>query len=128
MNSTCGSTPPNLTPDLPNRSTFLHKTLGIVGTPHGHSIAKIWSTKTCETERNQGNHTKNGSNPRAKENPKSSPFAHRFGRGDQGKRTTKGSSIHPHQIRKRKASKSLQENRQERDPKITKKDKRERHI
>jgi hypothetical protein len=42
-----GSTPPNPTLDLPNRSTDLHKTLGIVGTPHGHSIAKILSTKTC---------------------------------------------------------------------------------
>jgi hypothetical protein len=40
----------------------------------------------------------------------------------------KGSSIHPHQIPKRKASKSLQENLQERAPKKTKKDKRERHI
>jgi hypothetical protein len=47
VNSARGSTPPNLTPDLLNRSTDLHKTLGIVGTPHGHSIAKIWSTKTC---------------------------------------------------------------------------------
>jgi hypothetical protein len=27
--------------------------------------------------------------------PKSSPFAHGFGRGIKGKRTTKGSSIHP---------------------------------
>jgi hypothetical protein len=27
--------------------------------------------------------------------PKSSPFAHRFGRGIKGKRTTKGSIIHP---------------------------------
>jgi hypothetical protein len=47
MNSTRGPTPPNPTPDLPNSSTDLHKTLGIVGTPHGHSIAKILSTKTC---------------------------------------------------------------------------------
>jgi hypothetical protein len=47
MNSTRGSTPPNPTPDLPIRSTDSNKTLGIVGTPHGHSIAKLWSTKTC---------------------------------------------------------------------------------
>jgi hypothetical protein len=39
-----------------------HKTLGIVGTPHGHSIAKIWSTKTCKNERNRRNPTKNASN------------------------------------------------------------------
>jgi hypothetical protein len=41
MNSTRGPTP-----DLPIRSTDPNKTLGIVGTPHGHSIAKLWSTKT----------------------------------------------------------------------------------
>jgi hypothetical protein len=46
MNSIRGSTPPNPTPDLPIHSTYSHKTLGIVGTPHGHSIAKLWSTKT----------------------------------------------------------------------------------
>jgi hypothetical protein len=46
MNSTRGSTPPKPTPDLPIRSTVSNKTLGIVGTPHGHSIAKLWSTKT----------------------------------------------------------------------------------
>jgi hypothetical protein len=34
----------------------------------------------------------------------------------------------PHQIPKRKSSKSLQENRQEKAPKITTKDKQERHI
>jgi hypothetical protein len=46
MNRTRESTPPNPTPDLPIRSTESSKTLGIVGTPHGHSIAKLWSTKT----------------------------------------------------------------------------------
>jgi G3E family GTPase len=46
MNRTRGSTPPNPTPDLPISSTDPNKTLGIVGTPHGHSIAKLWSTKT----------------------------------------------------------------------------------
>jgi hypothetical protein len=38
---------PKSNSDLPNDSTDLCKTLGIVETPHGHSIAKIWSTKTC---------------------------------------------------------------------------------
>jgi hypothetical protein len=46
MNRARGSTPPNPTPDLPIRSTDSNKTLGIVGIPHGHSIAKLWSTKT----------------------------------------------------------------------------------
>jgi hypothetical protein len=95
MNITRGSTPPNPTPDLPNRSTNLHKTLGIVGTPHGESIAKILSTKTCQIKRNRRNPAKNSSNPRAPKTPKSSPFTHGFGRGIKGKRTTKGSHIYP---------------------------------
>jgi hypothetical protein len=41
------STPPNPTLDLLIHSTDSHKTLGIVGTRHGHSIARIWSTKSC---------------------------------------------------------------------------------
>jgi hypothetical protein len=83
MNNTCGSTPPNPTPDLPNLSTVFHKTLGIVGTPHGHSIAKIWSTKTCQNERNRRNPTKNASNPRAKKIPKIEPFCSQIWEGNQ---------------------------------------------
>jgi hypothetical protein len=95
MNSTRGSTPPNPTPDLPNRSTDLHRTLGIVGTPHEESIAKFLSTKTCQIKRNRRNSAKNSSNPRAPKTPKSSPLTHGFGRGIKGKRTMKGSHIFP---------------------------------
>jgi hypothetical protein len=95
MNNTRGSTPPNPTPDLPNRFTDLHKTLGIVGIPHGESIAKILSTKTCQIKRNRINPAKNSSNPRALKTPKSSPLTHGFGRGIKWKRTTKCSHIHP---------------------------------
>jgi hypothetical protein len=38
---------PKSNSDLLYLSTDLCKTLGIVGTPYGCSIAKIWSTKTC---------------------------------------------------------------------------------
>jgi hypothetical protein len=107
MNSTRGSTPPNPTPDLLNHSTDLHKTLGIVGTPHGESIAKFISTKTCQIKRNRRNPAKNSSNPRTPKAPKSSPFTQGFGRGIKGKRTTKGSHIHP------------PSNPQEKDPKNT---------
>jgi hypothetical protein len=34
-------------------------------------------------------------NPKSTKTPTLSPFAYRFGRGIKGKRTTKGSSIHP---------------------------------
>jgi hypothetical protein len=93
MNSTRGSTPPNPNLDLPNRSTDLCKTLGIVGTPHGESIAKLLSTKTRQIKRNRRNPTKNSSNPRAPKTPKLSPLTHGFGRGIKGKRSMKGSHI-----------------------------------
>jgi hypothetical protein len=95
MNSTCGSTPPNPNLDLSNCSNNLSKTLGIVGTPHEDSIAKILSAKTCQIKRNQRNIAKNSSNPRAAKTPKSSPLNHRFGRGIKGKRTMKGSRKFP---------------------------------
>jgi hypothetical protein len=95
MNSTRGSTPPNPNFDLPNHSTDLNKTLGIVGTPHEESIATILSTKTCQIKRNQSNPAKNSSNPRIPKTPKSSPLTHGFGRGIKGKRTTKGSHEFP---------------------------------
>jgi hypothetical protein len=59
MNNNHESIPPNPNPDLPNRSTDLRKTLGIEGTPHGESIAKIMSTKTCQIKWNRRNPAKN---------------------------------------------------------------------
>jgi hypothetical protein len=95
MNSTRGSTPPNPNFDLPNRSTDLNKSLGIVGTPHEKSMATILSTKTCQIKRNRRNPEKNSSNSRTPKTPKSSPLTHGFGRGIKGKRTTKGSNEFP---------------------------------
>jgi hypothetical protein len=95
MNSTRGSTPPNPNLDLPNRSTNLWKTLGIVGTPHEEFIAKFLSTKTCQIKRNRKNPAKNSSNPRTPKTPKSNPLTHGFGRGIKGKRTTKSSHEFP---------------------------------
>jgi hypothetical protein len=95
MNNTRGSTLPKPTLDLPNRSTDLHKTLGIVGIPHEESITKFMPTKSCQIKRNRRNPAKNSSNPRTPETPKSSPLTHGFGRGIKGKRTTKGSHKFP---------------------------------
>jgi hypothetical protein len=91
MNNTRGSTPPNPNFYLPNHSTDLNRTLGIVGTPHEESIFKILSTKTCQIKRNLRNPAKNSSNPRTSKTPESSPVTHGFGRGITAKRTTKGS-------------------------------------
>jgi hypothetical protein len=95
MNNTRGSTPPNPNFDLPNRSTDLNKTLGIIGTPHEESIAMILSTKTCQIKRNRKNPAKNSSNPRTLKTPKSIPLTHGFGRGITAQRTTKGSHKFP---------------------------------
>jgi hypothetical protein len=95
MNSTRGSTPPNPNLDLPNCSTDLNKTLGIIRTPHEESIAKINPTKTCPKRRNRRNPAKNTYNPRTQKIPKSSPFTHGFGRGITAQRTTKGSHKFP---------------------------------
>jgi hypothetical protein len=95
MNSTRGSTPPNPNLDLPNRSTDLNKTLGILGIPHEESIAKFNRTKTCLKRRNRRNPAKNTTNPRTRKNPKLSPFTHGFGRGITAQKTTKGSHKFP---------------------------------
>jgi hypothetical protein len=95
MNNTRKSTTPNPNFDLPNRSTNLNNTLGIVGTPHEEYIATILSTKSCQMKRNRRNPAKNSSNPRTPKTPKSSSLTHGFGRGIKDKRTTKGSHRFP---------------------------------
>jgi hypothetical protein len=95
MNSTRGSTPTNPNLDLPNRSMDLNKTLGMIGTPHGESVATILSTKTCQIKRNRRNPAKNSSYPKTPKTPKSSPLTHGFGRGITAQRTTKGSHKFP---------------------------------
>jgi hypothetical protein len=127
MNSTRGSTPPNPSLDLPNRSTGLNKTLGTIGTPHEESIAKFNPTKTCPNKRNRRNPAKTSTNPRTPKTPKSSPLTHGFGRGITAQRTTKGPTNFPHQIPKSKVPKTPQENHQERAPKITTKNNLEQH-
>jgi hypothetical protein len=128
MDNTRGSTPPKPTPGLPNRSTDLHRTLGIVGTPHGESIAKILSTKTCQIKRNRRNSAKNSSNPRTLKTPNRAPLLMDLGGDSKGKEPRRVHAYIPHQIPKRKVLKSLQENCHERAPKMTKKNEREQHI
>jgi hypothetical protein len=95
MNSTHGSTPLNPNLDLPNRSTDLNKTLGILGTPHEESIAKFNPTKTRPKTRNRRNPAKSTTNPRTQKTPKSIAFTHGVGRGITAQRTTKGSHKFP---------------------------------
>jgi hypothetical protein len=127
MNSTRGSTPPNPNFDLPNRSTDLNKTLGIIGTPHEESIAKFNPTKTCPKRRNRRNPAKNTSNPRTWKTPKTSPFTHGFGRGITAQRTTKGSHKFPPSNPQEKGPENNPKKHQERAPKITTKNNQEQH-
>jgi hypothetical protein len=127
MNSTRGSTPPNPNFDLPNRSTTLIKTLGIMGTPHKESIATILSTKTCQIKRNRRNPAKNFSNPRTPKTPKSSPLTHGFRRGIKGKRTMKGSHEFPPSNPQEHGPENTLGKHQKRAPKITTKNNWEQH-
>jgi hypothetical protein len=127
MNSTRGSTPPNPNLDLPNRSTDLNKTLGVIGTPHEESIAKFNPTKPCSKRRNQRNPAKNTSNPRTRKTPKSSPFTHGFGRGITAQRTTKGSYKFPPSNPQEKGPENNPRKTPRKGSEITTKKNREQH-
>jgi hypothetical protein len=92
MNSTRGSTPSNPNLNLPNHSTDLNKTLGIIGTPHEESIAKFNPTKTCPKRRNRRNPAKNTSNPRTQNNPKIEPLYSRIWEGNHSPKNHEGFS------------------------------------
>jgi hypothetical protein len=124
MNRTRVSTPPNPNLDLPNRSTDLNKTLGILGTPHKESIAKFNPTKTRQ---------KGGIKeipPRAlptqelKRLRNRAPLLTDLGGESQPKEPRRVPTNFPHQIPKRKVPKTTQRNHQERAPKITTKNNR----
>jgi hypothetical protein len=74
------------------------------------------------------NSTKNAFNPRAKKTPKSSPFAHGFGREIKGKRTTRGSCRNPPPNPKEKGLKITPRKSPKKAMKITKKNEQEPHI
>jgi hypothetical protein len=128
MNSTRGSTPPNPNLDLPNRSTGLNKTLGILGTPHEESIAKFNPTKTRPKRRNRRNPAKNTSNPRTRKTPTSSSFAHRFERGITAQRATKGSHKFPPSNPQEQRPENNPKKSPKEAPKITTKNNQEQHI
>jgi hypothetical protein len=128
MNSTRGSTPPNPNLDLPNRSTDLNKTLGMLGTPHEESIAKFNPTKTRLKRRNQGNPAKSTSNPRTQETRNRAPLLTDLGGESQPKEPRRVPTNFPQQIPKRKIPKTTQRNHQERALKITTKNNRGKHI
>jgi hypothetical protein len=121
MNRTRRSTPPNPTPDLLICSTDSNKTLGIVGTPHGHSIAKLWSTKTRWIKSNRGISAKYTTNLRTTKTPKLSPFLTDLEGESKWKEPWRVRAYIPQQIPKIKGPKTLEENHREKTLKITKK-------
>jgi hypothetical protein len=127
MNSTRGSTPPNPNFDLPNRSTELNKTLGIIGTPHEESISMILSTKLAKS---RGIEEILPITPLTLEHRKPqnrAPLLTDLG-GERLLEVLQGPHKFPQQIPKSKVPKTTQENHQERAPKITTKNNQEQHI
>jgi hypothetical protein len=53
------------------------------------------NTKTCQIKRNRRNPAKNSSNPRTPKTPNRAPLLTDLGGESKGKRTMKGSHIHP---------------------------------
>jgi hypothetical protein len=95
MNRTRGSTPPK---SKLRSLESLHELVQDFGDSRNTSWgvhSQVMSTKTCQIKRNRRNPAKNSSNPRTPKTPKSSSLTHGFGRGINGKRTAKGSHIHP---------------------------------
>jgi hypothetical protein len=127
VNNTRGSTPPNPNLDLPNRSTDLNKTFGIIGTPHEESIAKFNPTKTCP----KGGieeippRTPLTLDPGKPEN--GAPLLTDLGGESQPKEPRRVPTNFPHQIPKRKVPKKTQEKHQERAPNITTNNNWEQH-
>jgi hypothetical protein len=127
MNNTRGSTPPNPNLDLPNRSTDLNKTLGVIGTPHGESIAKFNPTKTCPKRRMKEIPPRTPLTLELGKPQNRAPLLTDLGGESQPKEPRRVPTNFPHQIPKRKVPKTTQEKHQERAPKITTMNKREQH-
>jgi hypothetical protein len=88
----------------------IRTSLWILGVPHGHHIATIWSTKTRWIKRNRRISTKTATFLKPKKSSKLSTFTHGFGRGITRKGTMKGSCIHPQSNPKKKGLKSITRN------------------
>jgi hypothetical protein len=128
MNSTRGSTTPNPNHDLPNCSTDLNKTLGILEhlmrSPYPSLIPPILVQKGGTEE----------IPPRAPQTlelgkPQNrAPLLTDLRGESQPKEPRRVPTNFPHQIPKRKVPKRTQRNHRERAPKITTKNNREQHI
>jgi hypothetical protein len=116
------STPPNLLLDPPIRSTDSHKTLGILGVPHGHPIAMIWSTKVAKSRGLERFPPRTPLSRNLRKPQNRGPFPTDLW-GAQGKEPKRVHAYIPNQISKGEASNPPQENHQDKTPKITKKGK-----
>jgi hypothetical protein len=94
MNRTRGSTPPNSTPGLSIHSTDSNKTLGTVGTPHGHSIAKLWSPKLVELKGIEGFLPRTKQTLGQRKPPNRASLLTDLGGESKGKEPQKGSRIY----------------------------------
>jgi hypothetical protein len=127
MNNTRGSTPPNPNFDLPNRSTDLNKTLGIIGTPQDESIAKFNPTKIVQKGGIEEIRPRTPLTLELGKPQNRSPLLTDLVGESQPKEPQRVPTNFPHQIPKRKVPKTTQEKHKERAPKITTKNNREQH-
>jgi hypothetical protein len=129
MNNTRESTPPNPNLDLLNRSTELNKTLGILGTPHEESIAKLNPTITRLKRRNRRNPAKNTSNPRTRKTTKIEPLYSRIWEGNHSPKNHEGfPQISPIKSRRERSRKQPKEITKRGLRKLPPTNNREQHI
>jgi hypothetical protein len=127
MNSTCGSTPPNPNLDLPNRSTDLNKTLGIIGTPE-ESIKRLIPPQLVQKGGIEEIPPRTPLTLELGKTQNRAPLLTNLGGESQPKKPRRVPTNFPHQIPKSKVPKTTRRNHQERAPKITTKNNREQHI
>jgi hypothetical protein len=113
MNITRGSTPPYPNLDLPNRSTDLNKTLGVIGTPHEESIAKFNPTKTVQKGGIEKIPPRTPLTLELGKPQNRAPLLTDLGGESQPKEPRRVPTNFPHQIPKRKVPKTTQKKHQE---------------
>jgi hypothetical protein len=126
MNNNRGTTPLNPKLDLPNRSTNLCKSFGIVGTPHGESIAKLLPNRLAKSTGIEEIPPRTLTLEHRKPQNRA-PSLTDLGGESQAKEPRRVPTNFPHQIPKSKVPKTPPEKHQEMAPKITTKNNREQH-
>jgi hypothetical protein len=103
------------------------ETLGIAGVPHGLPLVRSSVPRTHSIKRNRKSTLKNTFPWKPPKTPKSSRFGGIVGARSPSKEASGPHTWYPTRILQRNAPKTSHRNFQEKTPKITKKEKREKH-